>query len=132
MSKDPSLLTSTIGDSSIVISESPLKGLQKQMVDAQVSQKILEAEIIALEEAMQREFMIPDVIVQQSLDEHREIQNHLARISEKNAMIAEIATRSAQGDEDPASDRLRSEITSLEESIRQITERAFMNQKVAA
>ena len=65
VAKDPNMLATSVSGADVIISDNPLKGIQENLATAQVERKIVEAQIIALEESLERLPVLPMALVDQ-------------------------------------------------------------------
>ncbi|MCA9213412.1 MAG: polysaccharide biosynthesis tyrosine autokinase [Planctomycetales bacterium] len=124
VTKDPNLIASTLGNAEVIVSDNPLRGIQESMAAAQVEAKVLEAQITALEEALQNEPEIPEVLLAKAVNELPEIATTLRQIGEKQSQLSQILTSSAQGENDPAYVRCEQDVKNLEVSLARLRENA--------
>ena len=125
VSKDPNLISSTLGgDANVIVSDNPLRGIQESMAAAQVEEKVLEAKITALQESLAHEPEIPAVLLARAVEELPEVLKSTQEIGAKRAQLSQIATSAAKGEDDPAYKRLAREVQKMEESVTRLREEA--------
>ena len=117
VAKDPNMLATSVSGADVIISDNPLKGIQENLASAQVERKIVEAQIIALEESLERLPVLPMALVDQRIDQSPDIMSAMNAINEKRALRAQIVSASVHREEDAAAKRLEREIGRLEDTI---------------
>lgn len=122
VSKDPTMAAGALYPSDVVISNSPLKGVQDNLGQAQIDRKVLEAQVTALESSLENPPTVPEVLVERQVDERAEVQDTIAQINQRRAKLDQIERAAAQGKNDPTYQRTLAELELLEatlESVRQ-------------
>jgi capsular exopolysaccharide synthesis family protein len=117
MAKDPSMVASTLSASDIVISENPLKHVQHDLSKAQIESRVLDAQITALESALQSPISVPDVLVDREVDQRPEVQVVIEQLNQKRAALDRIAAVAANAQNDIHYRRAEQEILQLEETL---------------
>ena len=120
VSNDPSQATTAFSGGQIVISENPLKNIQDNLTHAQVDHRVLEAQVAALEQSLGQGSSVPDVLVDREVDRRPEVQETLAELNRKRAMLDQTASASAQAAGNPRYVRLEQEIRQLEATLKSL------------
>ncbi len=122
VAKDPTLVSSTMQANDIVISDNPLKNVQENLAQAQIDHKILEAQVSALSATLEDPSLVPDVLIDRQVDARQEIQETIASLNQKRALLDQIAAASVQAGEDPRYKRTAQEVQQLEATLQSLRE----------
>ena len=124
VASDPSQAASAFAGGDIVISENPLKNIQENLSRAQVDHKVLEAQVAALEGSLEAAPTVPEALVDREVDHRLEVQDALAELNRKRAMLNQTASASAQAAGTPRYTKLEQEIQQLEATVKSLRDTA--------
>ena len=117
VANDPSLTSTSLIGSDVVISESPLKSMQENLAKAQIEHKVLAAQVQALEDSVQTGPAVPDVLIEREIAGREEVQRVLVALNQKKALRDQALNASSRGGTDPRIIKLNQDIESLESTL---------------
>jgi len=118
VANDPSLTSTSLIGSDVVISESPLKSMQENLAKAQIEHKVLAAQVQALEDSVQTGPAVPDVLIEREIAQREEVQRVLVALNQKKVLRDQALNVSIRGGTDPRIRKLNQDIASLESTLK--------------